>query len=182
MNIFYLDNDPEKCAQFHVNSHVIKMITETCQLLSTAHRVLDGKEYIDSSSGRKIKRWSLKDNEHNHLFYKATHVNHPSAIWTRQSSANYKWLVLLLKELCKEYTFRYGKIHKCEEIGLVNLFYYFLPINMPNNSFTEPALAMPEEFRIPNDAIKSYHNYYNGSKQHLHAWKNRETPYFIKPL
>ena len=56
MNIFYLNNSPKTCAMFHTNKHIVSQLKETCQLLSTAHRVLDGKEYIDSSSGRKIKR------------------------------------------------------------------------------------------------------------------------------
>ena len=28
MNIFYLDNDPELCAQYHTNKHIVKMILE----------------------------------------------------------------------------------------------------------------------------------------------------------
>jgi hypothetical protein len=33
MNIFYLDKDPETCAQYHCDKHVVKMILETAQLL-----------------------------------------------------------------------------------------------------------------------------------------------------
>lgn len=61
MNIFALDLDTKKCAQYHNNRHCVKMILELNQILCTAHRILDGKEIIDNSSGRKVKRWKLED-------------------------------------------------------------------------------------------------------------------------
>ena len=45
MNIFYLHEDPIQNAKWHVDKHVVKMVTEYAQLLSTAHRILDGTEY-----------------------------------------------------------------------------------------------------------------------------------------
>ena len=63
MNIFYLDNDPVKCAEMHCDKHIVKMIIEYAQLMSTAHRMLDGKHYIDDSSGRRIQRWRLQDGD-----------------------------------------------------------------------------------------------------------------------
>ena len=61
MNIFYTDSDPVKAAQSLVDRHVIKMILETCQLLCTAHRVLDGTEitqkvYVNGSFPAQIGR------------------------------------------------------------------------------------------------------------------------------
>ena len=47
MNIFYLDRDPVIAAQMMCDKHVVKMILESAQMLSTAHRVLDGDEYAD---------------------------------------------------------------------------------------------------------------------------------------
>ena len=84
MNIFYLSHNTQECAEMHVDKHVVKMILEYSQLLSTAHRVLDGVEYIDNSSGRKIKRWKLNWSAFEDTLYKATHINHPSAVWCRQ--------------------------------------------------------------------------------------------------
>ena len=56
MNIFILDLDVAKCAEYHTNSHILKMAVETSQLLSTAHRLLDGEQYVGvSKSGRKAK-------------------------------------------------------------------------------------------------------------------------------
>jgi len=85
MNIFYLDPDPQICAEMHNNKHCVKMILEYAQLLSTAHRVLDGviTEGV-SPTGRKRKSYVLSDAREN-ILYSATHINHPSAIWVRKT-------------------------------------------------------------------------------------------------
>ena len=177
MNIFYTNNDPKRCAIEHTNKHLISQIKESCQLLSTAHHVLDGLEYVDDSSGRKIKRWKLTE-PYESILYKATHINHPSAIWVRQSYENYMWLYALLHNLCQEYTHRYGKIHKCQLTGLVDKLEYS-PFNIPVKLFTEPTPAMPEEYIVKGDSILSYQNYIKEAKKHLHTWTTRPTPTFI---
>ena len=92
MNIFYLHNDPKICASYHNNKHVVKMILEYAQLMSTAHRVLDGTVYESKTkNNRRIKRWLLDDDREN-ILWKASHIQHPSGIWLRSSSENYKWL------------------------------------------------------------------------------------------
>jgi hypothetical protein len=179
MNIFYLSNDPKECAQWHNNRHSIKMLVELVQILSTAHRVLDGIEILTvSKSGRKIKRWKLND-ERDTILYKSTHINHPSNLWVRESNSNYIWLHQLLKELCKEYTYRYGKIHKCEVCGLVKIL-ETPPNNIPHKEFTPVTPAMPKECIIQNDSIASYRNYYITHKRHLAEWKSRDKPYWYK--
>jgi hypothetical protein len=173
MNIFYLDNDPKVCAEMHNDKHCIKMILEYAQLLSTAHRVLDGTQSVGlSETGRKQTRYVLPDSRES-VLYSATHINHPSAIWCRQSYANYVWLSKLLTELCKEYTYRYGKVHKVEASGLEEELMY-PPMNIPAHSpFTEPTPAMPDEVKVANDSIASYHNYYISNKQHLASWQGK---------
>jgi hypothetical protein len=179
MNIFYLDNDQSVCAKYHVDKHVVKMILEYSQLLSTAHRVLDGVETaVVSDSGRNKKVWKLA-NSYDDILYVATHINHPSAVWARYGFENYKWLHSLLVELCKEYTYRYGKIHKCERIGLVDKLQY-TPFNISTKLFTEPTPAMSPEYIIAGDSLQSYRNYYAEGKTHLHSWKLRDTPFFLK--
>lgn len=169
MNIFALDRDPKLAAQYHNNAHCIKMILEQNQLLCTAHRVLDGKEVLEKTSkGRNIKRWKLED-ERDVKLYKSTHISHPSAIWVRQSDSNYRYLHDLLVELCKEYTYRYGRIHKCESTGLVS-YLKNPPKNIPIGDFTQVTPAMPDEYKVPNDFVASYRNYYVGAKQHLANW------------
>jgi len=93
LNIFFVDSDPVVAAQSLVDKHVVKMILESAQLLSTAHRLLDGEEFEGKTkTGRKAKRWKLHDAREN-VIYSATHINHPSAVWCRQSVENYNWLV-----------------------------------------------------------------------------------------
>jgi hypothetical protein len=149
MNIFYLDNDPTKCAQYHCDKHVVKMILESAQLLCTAHWVSGGEAP-----------------------YRKTHVNHPSNKWVRESLSNYKWLCELGMELCKEYTYRYGKIHKTQQ------HIEWLIDNLPNiedKGFTEMPQAMPDECKM-EDPIEGYRNYYNIEKAYMCKWKGRLEP------
>jgi hypothetical protein len=176
VNIFYLDHDVRKCAEMHNDKHVVKMILEYAQLLSTAHRVLDGVELIGlSDSGRKKKFWTLGDSR-DYTLYKATHINHPSAVWVRKSAQNYMWLAEMLEVLCGEYTYRYGKVHKVERDGLMQLLKNEFPKNLPIAPFTEPTPAMPDDVKVSGDSIKSYRNYYINNKAHLANWKKRTTP------
>jgi hypothetical protein len=177
MNIFYLDNDPQKCAEMHVDKHVVKMILEYAQLLSTAHRVLDGTtERGTSKSGRQKTIYRLSDHRDN-VLYSATHNNHPSAVWVRQSKENYKWLYCLWRECMEEYTYRYGKNHACERL-IDSL--CVAPINIADKGFTEPTPAMPDEFKIAGNSIQSYMNYYLGAKTRMFSWKKRDVPSFCR--
>lgn len=180
MNIFYVHQEPKICAQQHVDKHVVKMILEYAQLLSTAHRILDGVEYVGKSkSGRKATRYLLSDDREHHL-YLASHLNHPSAKWTRHSACHYRWLFKLWIELMREYNYRYGKIHSA-----ARLIPYLkeLPKNIPENGFSAPWRAMPEEFKAdrsePDYTIKSYRAYYLGAKTSMFKWKNRPQPEWI---
>lgn len=175
MNIFYLSKNQRECAEYHVDKHVVKMIVEYAQLLSTAHRVLDGTLIIGNTNGRKRKSYQLFD-DREQVLYKATHINHPSAIWARQSASNYLWLFELYCELLDEYTRRYGKNHKCE--GMIG-YLCRLPKNISTNKFTEPTPAMPDQYKVKGDSIQSYINYYNGDKRRMFNWKTREVPYFV---
>lgn len=157
MNIFYLSSNPLECARFHTDRHTNKMILESAQLLSTAHHVLDGP---NAPVG----------------IYKKTHVNHPSAIWVRQSILNYEYVYNLFTNLCEEYTYRYGKVHKTEKklwhTHLLNL----APNNIPWVPATEIPQCMPDEYKIPGNPIEAYRNYYRRGKEHLHKWTIRERP------
>jgi hypothetical protein len=185
MNIFYLDHDVRKCAEMHNDKHVVKMILEYAQLLSTTHRVLDGVLSTGISlSGRKKTSYVLADNRDT-ILYSATHVNHPSCVWVRQSVHNYMWLAELLEECCKEYTHRYEKVHKVERDGLMQALKNQFPTNIPDAPFTGPTPAMPEDVKVLReiytdryeiDSLASYRNYYIQNKTHLANWKKRGAP------
>lgn len=176
MNIFYLDESPRQCAEWMVDKHVVKMILETAQLLSTAHRVLDGVESIDTSSGRKKKVYTLND-DRDTTFYNATHINHPSAVWTRQSVENYNWLVDHLFALSDEYTFRYGRKHvTIEKMGVPIA---SPPLNLKEWDWTPMPSCMDKQYIISDDPIVNYRNYYKYGKASMHNWKKREAPEWI---
>jgi len=174
VNIFYLDEDPIQCAEQHCDKHVVKMIVEYAQLLSTAHRVLDGVQYLDrTSNGRSIKRWRLQDERETRV-YKATHINHPSSIWTRQSDSNYRWLHNLFCALANEYTYRYEKQHKTySELALV---LKTPPKNIKLGDLTDPTPAMPLQYQISTQSKDCYHEYYKKGKVEIAKWTKRNTP------
>lgn len=173
MNIFYLSNNASECAKMHCDKHTVKMIIEYAQLMSTAHRILDGQQYTEIQNGRRIKRWRLESNRHESVLYKASHINHPSAIWTRSSHSNYKWLYELWRSLCEEYTHRYGKTHLTYQ--KLHVLLKLAPTNIPYIGFTEPPPAMPEYCKL-NDVIESYRNYYIKEKKSFAAWTKRDIP------
>lgn len=159
MNIFFLDYDTQKCAQYHCDKHVVKMILETAQLLCGVHHMTDQVTTNYRSSADQVP-------------YKLSHKNHPCAIWCRESLSNYLYLCDLGLELCKEYSYRYGKTHKSQQV------IEWCLDNKPNiidKGFTTPPKAMPDEYKV-SDVIKSYRNYYLGAKKSFASWKNRQIP------
>jgi len=112
--------------------------------------------------------------------YSATHINHPSAIWVRQSIPNYIWLAELLEMLCIEYTYRYGRVHKVESSGLMQTLKNNFPKNILSGNWSEPTPAMPDNYKVFGDSVQSYKNYYLGDKQRMFSWKNRPTPSWIR--
>lgn len=174
MNIFYLSSDVTQCAQWHLDKHIVKMPLESAQLLSTAHRILDGTPHVITTP-RKKTVWTLSDDRQTTL-YAATHTNHPSCLWTRQSDANYVWLYRLFESLLTEYTFRYGKIHGCAKL----LPYLATPPNhITRAAFTEPPTAMPDTCKRET-VITSYHEYYRTHKRAFASWKHRDVPSFMR--
>jgi len=152
MNIFFLDYNTKKCAEYHCDKHVVKMILETAQLLCGVHHTTN----------------QVSDE----VPYKLSHKNHPCAIWARESLSNYLYLCDLGLELCKEYTYRYGKRHKSQQViewCMIN------KPQIPDIDFTTPPKAMPDEYKVI-DVVESYRNYYMGAKKNFAVWKNRDIP------
>jgi len=176
MNIFYLAEDPKVCAQYHCDKHVVKMILEYAQLLSTAHRVLDGKEtkVLSNSGKRYVSNWVLDDSS-DAVLYKVAHVSHPSNIWTRASGHHYIWLWRLWHNLCLEYTERYNKTH----ISWKKLRTYLSipPLNIEDAGFQPPPQCMPDECK-KNDTIQAYRDFYMAHKREFATWKNQVPTWF----
>lgn len=153
MNIFILDNDIELCAQYHIDKHVVKMVLETTQLMNNVC-ILYNSRYIP--------------------VYRITHKNHPCSLWAGKSLENFMWLSNLGLALCKEYTYRYGKIHKCQSI------IEFLKNSdsvkyMKKIGLTPFEKCMPDQYKT-NDAVESYRNYYKADKAYIAKWSKRSVP------
>lgn len=142
MNIFATTSDPAACAAALDNKRLVKMVLESAQLLSTAITVNGGVGP-----------------------YKVTHVNHPCSVWARSSRSNYLWLLEHFKSLCSEYTFRYGKVHKCEL--LLPQFISNLHL-MPEADLT--AFANCTEFKHIADVHAAYR------QQMISKWRRDKAP------
>lgn len=141
MNIFVLDEDPAQAAALHKNIHVVKMILETAQILCTVYH-----RYGQDAP------------------YKPTHKYHPCVVWAGDTTSNYLWLVQLGLALCAEYTRRYDKTHKSEEIIRMVA---APPAGMPESELTPFVQAMPDGCKNKSDPVGAYRSYYEKHKGHL---------------
>lgn len=167
MNIFILSKDPKKCAQYHCNTHVVKMILEHAQMLSTVYRLTYGKLIkvaVRREKGIELKDWYSLDTDsfdkrptliHGDFYpvlesyevYSPTHINHPCTQWVMKSKANYDWLVKMTSYLNKEYKYRFD--HKENHKSWDMIEDYLLEADeLPDFSLTKPALAMGDEYKI----------------------------------
>jgi hypothetical protein len=149
MNIFYLHQDPSVAARYQCDKHVVKMTLETAQLLCSPF-------------------------EPDQAPYKRAHYNHPSAKWCRESKSNYEWLLKHGFELCREYTRRYGKIHKSQDV------IEWCELNYDNLIFEKEELTpmpqcMPEEYKSI-DPVEAYRTYYLKDKIYFAKWNYSEKP------
>lgn len=152
MNIFILARDPRRAAQHLCDQHVVKMLVETAQLLCAA--------FPPGCAP-----------------YRRTHFNHPCALWTRESRANFDWLVEHGRGIAAEYTYRYGRVHRseavvefCREASLALPFAFTRP--------TRHVLAMPERFHH-HDPVTAYRAYYRGAKRRFARYRYRPAPSWL---
>jgi hypothetical protein len=181
MNIFYLSSNWKRAAGMHCDKHVCKMLIEYAQLMSTAHRVIDGTQYYSKTkNGHKIQRWLHPDPKLERELYKASHINHPSNIWIRENEEHYTWLFLMFNELSKEYTKRYGKVHA--SWSKLNWILGFPPHNIVQKKWEDPPQCMPDSCKT-DDVVEAYRQYYIKEKSNFAVWKYSGTPkWFTKGM
>lgn len=181
MNIFILDKDPRIAASMHCDKHVPKMVVESAQMLSTAHRMLDGVETKKrSKSGKTMSKYYMLGDTREHHLYNAVHFNHPCTVWTRESSQNYLWHYELFIALCDEYTKRYGKVHLTDKSLREHL--KVTPNNIPDIEMTPFRLAMKSnpECMDESDPVESYRKFYMTKQERFKMeWKNAQIPYWF---
>ena len=174
MNIFFLHNEPDIAAIHHCDKHVVKMILEAAQMLSTAHRMIDGTELVGKSpTGRKQTQYILTDSAKDFILYKAVHMNHPCTVWTRESKQNYEWHYDLFVSLCEEYTHRYGKVHETDR--KLRELLATAPVNIEDKGLTQLPQCMPEYCK-DSDPIEAYRSYYINEKKDFAKWTKRSQP------
>ena len=155
MNIFFTSRDPIEAAQYSCDKHVVKMSLETAQMLCTV---------------------AVENGHKDPCLYKPVHQKHPCTLWAGENVANWAWLCRHGIALCQEYTFRYDKRHKCEDVirtiyrdrlgpqGIVWL-----------TGMTPLPQAMPDKYKNP-DPVKAYRAYYIGEKNGFARWSRRNPP------
>ena len=160
MNIFVLDQDPEKAAQYHCDKHVVKMILETAQIMSTV---------VISKLPKAAD-----------VLYKPTHRNHPCTLWAGESLDNFLWLSALGLNLCEEFEYRYDKVHKSKAVIQNALTLGAMGIlNWDKDELTPFAQAMPLEYQNGNP-VKAYRDYYRYEKTKLLTYTRRRKPQWLE--
>lgn len=152
MNIFVLDADQSACARYHCDRHVNKMILESVQLLCT---VLNERGFQTP--------------------YKSTHRQHPCVKWLDQSYDNFLWLTKLAEALNREYRYRYDKDRDHASIGVMG---EILHHRYESQGLTEFAQAMPDQYKVPGDAVSAYRAFYLGEKYPFARWTRRPAPHW----
>lgn len=183
MNIFILNDDPVVAAQEQCDKHVVKMIVESAQMLSTAHRMIDGiTEKRPSKSGRTMVKYYKLPDEREDILYKAVHFNHPCSVWSRESCCNYSWHYEHFVALCDEYTYRYGKVHSTDT--KLRDILSKLPKNINRAGGMTPfRLAMKSNPECVvhglggTDAVATYRNFYQTKQERFKMeWTKRQVP------
>lgn len=176
MNIFYLDHDPIRCAQLHCDAHVIKMVTEYAQLLSSAMWVYEPVEAL-----ALYKRGQIM-NAPPHVTGKKVHAhfNHRCMVWTRASRQNFDWLKAMALELGKEYHRRYGWRKDRQHSALMNCIVHLNSSNnFPDHEFTPPPQSMPDEYK-GLDTVWAYRRLYKYEKIRFARYTNRSVPTWLR--
>lgn len=149
MNIFVVDEDPERAARSLCDQHVVKMTLESAQILSTA-------------------LWT-------HGFeapYKPTHAKHPCVLWAGRTRHNFLWLARHGVSMADEFTRRYGKPHRS---GAVLLACAARSHHIPRGDLSPFAQAMPAAYK-QDDAVRAYRAFYIADKSSFARWSYCDPP------
>jgi hypothetical protein len=186
LNIFVLDEDPEKAAEYHFDKHVVSQILEGTQMACTAHWIAlfleEPKENCNFRTKKEMSEYLQQKYPYGHNKrppYKLTHINAPITQWVAKDKKNYLWLISLIKSLGTQFKLRYKKDHKCME------HLSWLENNIPScckDSDEKISFYnnVPEEFKLEN-VVESYRNYYILGKKDIASWEKIDNiPYWYK--
>lgn len=148
MNIFILDPEIEVNVTYYIDKHVVKMVTEYAQILSSV-LLLCG---VTSP-------------------YKLTHKDHPAVKWAKESLENYQYLWNLCNRLGQEYTHRYGKSHRAHKTLLEKI-----PYNPSISQLGLTKFINCTPYKDITDPISAYRKYYCIDKSYFAKWTKRPIP------
>jgi len=169
MNIFIFDTNIKQNVQSYCNKHVIKMITEHCQMLANVFTLDELKDAPLTKLGK---------------YRKHSYLHHPCSIWVKESYDNWYYLLQLTCALFSEYKYRYTKNKEGHKNNYNFLMWcieklHVVEHRIGHKGLTPFAQAMPDDVKN-EDTITAYRNYFNKYKKHLAEWKNRVTPKWYK--
>lgn len=156
MNIFVLDLNIEKCARYHCDQHVVKMILESAQIACTAL----------NEKGFKTP-------------YRSTHIKHPCVIWAGTSFANLQWLKELARALNREYRYRYASNADHRSLAVIDR---IEGMEFASSGLTPFAQAMPEAYKVAGNPVQAYRNFYVAEKMGFAKWTKRKMPGWINDI
>lgn len=178
MNIFATSSCPIESAQALADKHVVKMIVESAQILSTV--LITAWGFPPGGSVRGV------------ALYRPTHAARPCVVWAGKSWANMYWVARHGVALCTEYSARYStekvlKRHK--SLDLLLAIKDFIEIGRAAEYLERPpldmALAMPDHFKR-DDPHMAYKLYLRAKYQtwadegHPPRWTKREPPVWAR--
>lgn len=159
MNVFWLDDDFDRAAEYHCDQHITKMPLESAQILSTA----------------------LRQTGHDWDFlYRSTHTGHPVVKWAAESKENFETLLRFAKALGREFERRRGKTHKSIETVVKAI--DMAEVDMVESGRTDRPLCMPDKYKVHGDPVKCYRHYYAGDKSRFATWTDVPTPEWYTDL
>lgn len=164
MNIFVVHHDPLQAAQDLPDKLVIKMPTESLQMLTP---------FIYNTFGLQIPK------KVGGFYSTKGFANHPCSKWLYESHSNVMWLLIHAWTMCKEYTLRYEKTHgvllPLETIASILNDRKINDILFPHENHTPFVQAMPAQCKNPDSAVLAYRGYLMDCKGYC-EWKHTNPP------
>ena len=154
MNIYILDKNIKRCAEYHCDQHVHKMLIDNVQMLCTA---LNNRGYPTP--------------------FQSVHPRHECVKWVEESYDNFVWLEGLTMALNNEYKFRFRTNKDHQVIAALNQIRSFKYESLGLTDFVQ---SMPWEYRVPDDPVAAYRSFYTGEKLQFARWTRRQKPAWIE--
>ena len=204
MNIFVLNQNPYEAARQHCDKHVVKMILEYGQMLSTSHRLLDGQKqewtvkHPDTGRDKRLRFWQLEGEKCQPLL-----VERQVFLEGGSSTLKQKWTVhggtkcyavahanhpcsMWARETDANYHWLFHlfdgaqreythRYGKRHAASRLNEFLSRAPSKIRRGQLTPFPQAMPDEYKTA-DAVEAYRRFYAGSKARFAKWTNTPVP------